>query len=89
MRRVTADGVANPDAYRQARDKLVGPHLAVLTAVLRRGVDEGLIRDDADLEWVRQMITAPIMAATLTFKDRVSRAQVEFTVDTVLRGVAP
>jgi AcrR family transcriptional regulator len=89
MRRVTADGVANPDAYRQARDKLVGPHLAVLTAVLRRGVDEGLIRGDADLEWVRQMITAPIMAATLTFKDRVSRAQVEFTVDTVLRGVAP
>jgi hypothetical protein len=29
------------------------------------------------------------MAATLTFKDRVTRAQVEFAVDTVLRGVAP
>jgi AcrR family transcriptional regulator len=89
MRRVTADGVANPDAYRRARNKLVGPHLAALTAVLDRGVAEGIIRRDVDLGWVRQLITAPIMAATLTFKDRVTRAQVEFAVDTVLRGVAP
>jgi hypothetical protein len=35
------------------------------------------------------MMTAPITAATLTLKERVSRAQVEATVDTVLRGAAP
>jgi hypothetical protein len=60
-----------------------------LQEVLRRGVDEGLIRPDADLEWIRQMLTSPIMAATLTFKERVTKAQVETTIDTVLRGVAP
>lgn len=89
MRRVTADGIAHADVYRHSRDRLVGPHLEVLNAVLRRGVDEGLIRADVDLTWIRQLLTSPIMAATLTFKERVSRAQVEATVDTVLRGLAP
>lgn len=89
MRRVTGDGVANPEAYRRARDKLVAPHLAALHGVLQRGVDEGVIRADLDLGWIRQMMTSPITAATLTFKERISRAQVEATIDTVLRGVAP
>jgi len=89
MRRVTGDGVANPEAYRQARGKLISPHLEALHAVLRRGVNEGLIRPDLDLAWIRQMMTAPIMTATLTFKERVSKAQIEATVDVVLRGAAP
>ena len=89
MRRVTGDGAARPEAYRQTRDRLVTPHLNVMNAVLRRGVDEGLVRSDIDLGWVRQMLTSPIMAATLTFKERITRAQVEAIVDTILRGVAP
>jgi hypothetical protein len=52
-------------------------------------VTEGLIRPDVDLGWVRQALGAPIMAAVLTHKERVTRAQVEFTLDTVLRGLAP
>jgi len=89
MRRVTGDGVGNVEAYRRARDKLVTPYLEVFDGVLRRGVDEGLIRPDLEVDWVRRMITSPVMAATLTFKARVTREQVETTVDTVLRGVAP
>jgi AcrR family transcriptional regulator len=89
MRRVTGDGVAQPETYKQARDRLIGPQLQAMHRVLQRGVDEGLIRPDLDLSWVRQMMTAPITAATLTLKERVSRAQVEATVDTVLRGAAP
>ena len=89
MRRVTGDGIANPEAYRQARGKLISPHLEALHVVLRRGVDEGLIRPDLDLGWIRQMMTAPIMTATLTFKERVSKAQIETTIDVVLRGAAP
>ncbi|HZC73595.1 MAG TPA: TetR/AcrR family transcriptional regulator [Jatrophihabitans sp.] len=89
MRRITGDGVSNPEAYRQGRDRIVTPHIRLLDRVLRRGVDDGVIRPDADLVWVRQMITSPIMAATLTLRDRVSKAQIETTVDTVLRGLAP
>jgi AcrR family transcriptional regulator len=89
MRRVTGDGLADPDGYRKARDRLVTPHLKLMNGVLQRGVDEGLIRPGVELAWIRQMLTAPILAATLTLKERVTRAQVEMSVDTVLRGVGP
>lgn len=89
MRRVAADGTVQPEMYKQSRDRLVRPHLLALQGVLRRGVDEGLIDPDADLDWVRQLLTSPIMAAALALRGPVSKAQVAATVDTVLRGVAP
>jgi AcrR family transcriptional regulator len=89
MRRVAADGTVQPEVYRQCRDRLIAPRVRVMDAVLRRAVTEGLIRPDVDLGWVRQALGAPIMAAVLTHKERVTRAQVEFTLDTVLRGLAP
>lgn len=89
MRRVAADGTAQPDLYRECRDRLIMPHRRRLAAVLRRGVEDGTIRPDADLAWVRSLLVAPIIAATLTLKERVSRAQLESNIDTVLRGLAP
>jgi AcrR family transcriptional regulator len=89
MRRVAADGTQQPDVYRHCRDRLISPRVLVMHEVLERAVDQGLIRPDADLGWVRQAITAPIMAGVLTHKERVTRAQVEFTLDAVLRGLAP
>jgi AcrR family transcriptional regulator len=89
MRRVSADGTTRPDIYCETRDRLIKPHRRRLAIVLRRGVDEGLIHPDADLAWVRSVLVAPVIAATLTLKERVTRAQVEATVDTVLRGLAP
>jgi Tetracyclin repressor-like, C-terminal domain len=61
----------------------------VILRVLQRGVDEGLIRPDADLRMVLEMLTSPVIAAVLTHKVELTHAQVEFTVDTVLRGIAP
>jgi AcrR family transcriptional regulator len=89
MRRVVADGTSQPEVYRQSRDRLVGPHLRTMNGVLARGVAEGLLRPGIDLDWTRQLLTSPIMAATLTLKDRITTAQVEFVVDTVLSGLAP
>jgi AcrR family transcriptional regulator len=89
MRRVAADGTAQPEVYRQCRDRLIAPRIRVMEDVLRRAVDEGLIRPDVDLRWVRQLLGAPVIAAVLTLKERVTRAQLEFTLDTVLRGLAP
>jgi AcrR family transcriptional regulator len=89
MRRVAADGTSQPEVYRSCRDRLIRPQLAAMNVELARAVDEGLIRADADLDWVRQLITAPILAAALTRRERVTRAQVEYNLDTVLRGVAP
>jgi AcrR family transcriptional regulator len=89
MRRVAADGTTQPELYRRTRDRLIGRHVRAMNAVIRRGVDEGIIRDDVEVEWVRQLLVSPIMAATLTLKDRIRRDQLELTVDTVLAGVAP
>lgn len=89
MRRVAADGTQQPEVYRACRDRLIAPRVRAMDQALERAVDEGLIRPDADLAWVRQLLCAPIMASVLTLKERVTRAQVEFTLDAVLRGVAP
>ena len=89
MRRVAADGSSQPQMYREARDRLIGPHIERMNAVLRRGVDEGLISRGTDIEWLRQLLVSPIMAAALTLRERVPNAEIERTVDTVLKGVAP
>jgi AcrR family transcriptional regulator len=89
MRRVAADGTTQPEIYRKSRDRVIGPVVRTMNAVLRRGIDEGVIRGGVELEWIRQMLVSPIMAATLTLKKRVTRAQVELTLDTVLAGLAP
>ena len=89
MRRVAADGSAQPQMYRDARDRLIGPHIARTNAVLARGVAEGLIREDVEIDWVRQLLVSPIMAAALTLRDAVPVEDLERTVDTVLRGLAP
>lgn len=89
MRRVAADGTQQPEVYRQCRDRLVAPRARVMHEALERAVEQRLIGPDTDLAWVRQALCAPIMAAALTHRERVTRAQVEFTLDTVLRGVAP
>jgi AcrR family transcriptional regulator len=88
MRRVAADGTAQPEAYRDFRDRLVGPHIEAMNRALRAAIEEGLIRDDIDVNWVRQMLSSPVLAAALTLKARVTRAQVEFTLDTVLAGLS-
>lgn len=89
MRRVAADGSSQPEMYREARDRLIGPHITRMNAVLGRGVDEGLIRPGTDIDWLRQLLVSPIMAAALTLRERVPNSQIERTVDTVLKGVAP
>lgn len=89
MRRASADGGAHLELYREARRRIVGPHVDRMNAVLRRGVAEGLIRADVELPWVRSLLVAPILAAALTHRGRVTGAQLELTLDTVLRGLAP
>lgn len=89
MRRVAADGSAQPQLYRECRDRLIGPHIERTNAVLARGIAEGMIRPGTDIEWLRGLLVSPIMAAALTLRERVPDAEIERTIDTVLRGVAP
>lgn len=89
MGRLAADGIERPDLYREGRDRFVAPRHAVMRRIIERGVAEGSVRADVDPEWVIAMIVSPIISAALTHQDPISRRQVEFIVDTVLRGVQP
>jgi AcrR family transcriptional regulator len=86
MNRLTAEsGDLAAEAWRRA----IGPRRAVLTGVLRRGVDEGLIRPDADLDLVADMLVAPTVGKARPGRPPLSAAQLAFLVDTVLRGLTP
>jgi AcrR family transcriptional regulator len=89
MRRASADAEQQPEVYQQMRQRIVGPAIEAMNATLRRGVREGIMRADVDIDWARQLLSSPILSGALTMKTRMSRAQVEFTLDTVLRGLAP
>jgi len=89
MGRLAADGIDRPDLYREGKERYVAPRHAAMRRVIQRGVAEGSIRDDVDPEWVISMLAAPVISAALTHQDPLPDAQLEFIVDTVLRGVAP
>ena len=89
MRRLAADGIERPDLYREFRARFVAPRRAIMRAIIERGKDEGSIRQDVDVEWMIAMLVSPIISAVMTHQDPVTKRQVNFIVDTVLRGVAP
>ncbi len=88
MGRLAADGIERPDLYREFRARFVAPRRAAMREIIQRGIDEGTIWFDVDAEWVISLLTSPIITATLTHQNRVSDEQLEFIVDTVLRGVS-
>jgi AcrR family transcriptional regulator len=89
MRQLAADGSERPDLYREFRDRVVKPRQAVTRAILERGVAEGLIRPDVDLDAVIEMLASPVIVAVMTHRPHPTRRQVEFVIDTVLAGISP
>jgi AcrR family transcriptional regulator len=89
MGRLAADGIERPELYRAGKARFVAPRHAVLRRIIERGIAEGSIRDDISPEWMISMLGAPVISAALTHQDALPRRQLEFVVDTVLRGVAP
>lgn len=89
MGRLAADGIERPDLYRQGRDRYVNPRHVVMRRIIQRGVEEGSIRSDVDPEWVITLLAAPVISMALTHQDALSDRQLEFGLDTVLKGVAP
>ncbi len=89
MRRLAADGIERPDLYREFRSRFVAPRQAVMRSIIERGIADGSIREDIDVQWMIALLISPIVTAVMTHQNRVTRQQIDFTVDTVLRGVAP
>jgi AcrR family transcriptional regulator len=89
MRRLAAEASQHPELYQAYRERLIQPRQAVMRNVLRRGVEEGLIRDDVDLTQVLDLLVAPAIAAGMTLRTKLTKRNAEFVVDTVLAGLRP
>lgn len=89
MRRLAADGSEAPEDYRRFREQLISRRRDMLRAVLDRCVRVGIIRVDIDLQWVADLLVAPVIVAAMTHRNDVSAEQLQFSIDTILAGLAP
>jgi AcrR family transcriptional regulator len=88
MRRLAAEGADHPELYADYRERVLRARQLAMITVLRRGVDNGEIRSDVDLDRVRELLISPVVAAGMTLR-KLTSAEVEFFVDTVLAGLRP
>jgi AcrR family transcriptional regulator len=68
--------------------RIVSPRRQLLQELLVRGIAAGLIRPDADLDLMVEMLVAPILLRTVIRPAPMTDEQVAEIVDTVLAGAA-
>jgi AcrR family transcriptional regulator len=77
-----------PGRLRDLYLKLVEDRREITRSVLRRGVANGELRPDTDIELAAVLLAAPNTMASLGFSPELDRDRLaERTVDTVLRGI--
>jgi AcrR family transcriptional regulator len=79
-----------PELMACYREQVITPRRARLAARLQRGVDEGQLRQDLELETVMDALVGPVLYAAMVSpgSPAAGRAGVERLVDLVLRGAA-
>jgi AcrR family transcriptional regulator len=88
--RLMAEAREHPDLMEQYWERVIAPRRQITLDVLLRCIDEGLMRPDADLALVQEMLMAPIiMGAKHSCGEGLTEAQVDLLVDAVLTGWAP
>jgi AcrR family transcriptional regulator len=89
MRRLIADADQHPGLVDEYWRRIIVPRREVLHGVLRRGIAEGAIRADADVDLLGDMLVAPLLLRTVIRPTALSDQQIADVVDTVLAGVRP
>lgn len=88
--RLVAEADQHPEIGEQYWHRVIRPRRELMYGVLRRGIEEGLIRPDANLELMGEMLTAPVVVGRLHDSGYVrSEEEIEQLVDAVLAGWAP
>ncbi len=89
MRRLAAEGSDQPELYRLFSERIVEPRRAITRSIIERGIAEGSIRPDVDVDAVIGMLAAPVIVAVMTHGEKqLTRKHVETVVSTVLAGIA-
>jgi len=89
MARLVVDAEEHPELVASIWRRGVGPRRAYLAGVLRRGVAEGLIRPDIDLDLLIDMLVNPVVSRIRLKREPLSDEQVAQVVDIILAGVRP
>jgi AcrR family transcriptional regulator len=89
MRRLVAEVDRHPELANEYWRRAVAPRREVLHTVLRRGVATGLIRADADIELLGELLVAPVLLRVVIKPAPLSDAQTAELVDIVLAGARP
>ncbi len=71
------------------RQRTIVPRREVTKSVLERGVAEGMVRDDTNLDLAVDLLTAPGIVARATRPYLHTDEEIASIVDIVLRGLAP
>lgn len=62
LRALQAEAAAFPELHRRYFDEIVAPRRQAVYGILRRGVDSGELRPDLDVEFVGEILVAPVLA---------------------------
>ncbi|MEZ0109988.1 AcrR family transcriptional regulator [Catenulispora sp. EB89] len=62
LRALQAEAQAFPELHRRYFSEIVADRRAAVHGILRRGIDAGEIRADVDVEFVSELLVAPILA---------------------------
>ncbi|MCW2616423.1 MAG: transcriptional regulator, TetR family [Frankiales bacterium] len=88
--RLIGEGADNPELMRRYREQVLEPRRDRFRATLRRGIDQGLIRPDADLDHVMDLLVGPMAYRTLIRTDPPPGPDLAARiVDDVLVALAP
>jgi AcrR family transcriptional regulator len=79
----------HPDLAKLYRDTVIAPRHEATRQILRAAVERGELRDDVDLELMRQIITAPVLQWIQTHPDEpIERDYIAQLYDPILEGLA-
>ncbi|MBA2948711.1 TetR/AcrR family transcriptional regulator [Streptomyces himalayensis] len=91
LHNVYAQMKSQPKVWAVYRATVIEPRRRLSLEVLRRGVENGEIRDDVDLELVNDLFTGPMLVRSVMRPDdaELEAGLPEQIVDSVLRGLRP
>lgn len=87
--RLIAAGIDHPELLALYRSQVLAPRRERLRELLRRGMGEGLLRGDLDVDRAIDLLVAPLAYRTLVRTDAEDDPRfAEHVVDDLLRGLA-
>jgi len=90
LHNVLAQMKSQPRVWAAYHATVIEPRRRATLEVLRRGVENGELRDDVDLELVSDLFTGPMLVRSVMRPDAELEADLpEQIVDSVLRGLRP